>query len=119
MTDTIGRTPIRKIGYVRFGNLPSTGISKNNLTEESEIGVSVYEAIERDGIISVLLPRLTESACVSLSGVLSRQAHWVDGHLVGYGSDGEPLLADCKIICDAEVNAPTEWRTNVQSDATV
>jgi hypothetical protein len=38
-----------RLCYVRFGYIPENGLSVNSLTKEYEIGVSVYEAIERDG----------------------------------------------------------------------
>ena len=87
-----------KLIYVRFGNIPENQMSKNYLTGEYENGVSVYEAIERDNNISIILPSLTGSACVSLSGVLDRPMYIVDGELCGTGSDGEPLLKNCKIV---------------------
>lgn len=84
--------------YIRFGDLPTHQKSKNYLTEEFENGVSVYEALERDGSLSILLPSLTASTCVSLSGVLSRPMYIVEGDVCGTGSDGEPLLKNCKIV---------------------
>jgi len=72
-----------KLLYVRFGEIPANGKSKNYLTGEYEKGVSVYEALERDEKISILLPNLTGSACVSLSGVLDRPMYIVDGELCG------------------------------------
>jgi hypothetical protein len=87
-----------KLIYVRFGDIPNNELSKNYLTEEYEEGVSVYEALEREDKISLLFPDLTGSACVSLSGVLDRPAYSVEGELAGKGSDGEPLLKNCKII---------------------
>ena len=87
-----------KLVYVRFGEIPANGKSKNHFTDEYEKGVSVYEALERDEKISILLPSLTGSACVSLSGVLDRPMYIVDGELCGTGSDGEPLLKNCKIV---------------------
>ena len=38
-----------KLIYVRFGEIPANGKSKNYLTGEYEKGVSVYEALEREG----------------------------------------------------------------------
>lgn len=85
--------------YIRFGDLPIGGRSTNYLTGEKEIGISVYEGIEReDGEYSIVFPNLTESCCVSLSGCLQRKAYLVEGEVVGRGSDGEPLLTKCRII---------------------
>ncbi len=88
-----------KLIYVRFGEIPTNGKSKNYLTGEYEKGVSVYEAVEKeDGSIYILMPELTGNACVSLSGVLDRPAYVVEGDKVGIGSDNEPILRNCRII---------------------
>lgn len=84
--------------WLRFGDIPASGRSKNHLTKEDEAGVSVYEAVEKDGVALPILPSLTASACVSLSGVLERKAHWVTGRVVGRGSDGETLLVDAEEV---------------------
>ena len=81
-----------RIRFVRFGDIPAGGKSRNHLDGNQEAGISVYEAIERDGKPMVILPSLTESACVSLSGVLNRPWQWMTGGVIGKGSDGEPLL---------------------------
>lgn len=82
--------------YIRFGDLP-VNTSRNYLTGEMEAGISVYEAIIDGDQVKLVFPDLTYSACVSLSGVLERQAFIVEGEQIGIGSDGEPLLRDCKI----------------------
>ena len=87
-----------KLIYVRFGEIPANWKSKNYLTGEYEKGISVYEALERDNNISIILPSLTGSACVTLSGVLDRPMYEVTGEYVGKGSDGELLLKNCKIV---------------------
>jgi hypothetical protein len=87
-----------KILYVHFGLLPANGRSHNHLTGLDEDGVSVYEAIERDDRLDVILPSLTESACVSLSGCLRRPIYIVTGRQIGRGSDGESLLSDVEIV---------------------
>ncbi|MBE3088591.1 MAG: hypothetical protein IMZ71_05715, partial [Chloroflexi bacterium] len=84
------------VRYLRFGDIPDK--SHDYHSGQDEEGVSVYEAVERDGRIGVVLPTLNECACVSLSGVVRRPAYWVTGTVIGHGSDGEPLLADCRIV---------------------
>jgi hypothetical protein len=84
--------------YIRFGELPESEKSKNNLTGEDEIGVSVYQALKFDDIYKILLPSLSGSACVTLSGCLDRPMYEVSGIPIGNGSDGEPLLRKCKIV---------------------
>lgn len=85
--------------FVRFGDIPALGKSKNYLTEVNEIGISVYDAVElEDGSVRIIFPNLTYSACVSLSGVIERPMYEVSGDIVGTGSDGEPLLKNIRII---------------------
>ena len=85
-----------KLTFIRFGDLPDK--SKNHLTGKFEAGVSVYEGIERNGVFNVIIPSLTGSVCVSLSGCITRTAYEVSGTIIGYGSDGEPLLSNCKKV---------------------
>ena len=87
-----------RLCYVRFGNIPASGRSTNFLTGQIEAGVSVYEAIERGGQYSILVPERTENVLVSLSGVIRRPLYEVGGVKVGTGSDGEPLLGSIRII---------------------
>jgi hypothetical protein len=87
--------------YLRFGDIPFNGKSIVMCGDEKigeEAGVSVYVGIEIDGKIHVVLPRLVESSCVSLSGCLKRKMYEVVGDLVGIGSDGEPLLSNVHIV---------------------
>ena len=84
--------------FVRFGDIPEHGKSKNHLTGKLEAGVSCYEAIRRGDRIQVILPKLETTGLVSLSGVNERPMHEVRGAVVGYGSDGEPLLRPCHIV---------------------
>lgn len=46
--------------------IPPSGKSKNNLTGEVERGVSVYEALERNGGYQILLPRMDGTAPATL-----------------------------------------------------
>ena len=87
-----------KIIYVRFGDIPAEGRSWNHLLGQPECGVSVYEALERNGSVQVILPRLDTPVLVSLSGVNERPMYEVEGEWVGIGSDGEPLLQPCRIV---------------------
>lgn len=91
-----------RIFYIRFGLPPESGCSKNHLNKKDEEGISVYEAIERDGKVRVIMPSHTGSACVSLSGCLERKMYEVTGDRIGTGSDGEPLLYECQIIREIE-----------------
>ncbi len=87
-----------KITYIRFGLFGEKSL--NHLTGKLENGVSVYECLFDDDLNAyrIIFPFLTESACVSLSGFNRSDWYLVDGTLCGYGSDGEPLLNDVKIV---------------------
>ena len=101
-----------RICFVRFGRkdgaFPPSGRSKNCLTGDLEIGVSVYEALERDGKYQILLPRLDGTSPATLGmcfnaaqglwGMENNPIFEVVGDVVGIGSDGEPLLKNCKVV---------------------
>jgi len=88
--------------YVRFGEIPTDEQSEiwcGDVKIGKEKGVSVYEALQDDnGKINILMPKLTYSACVSLSGCIERKSYIITGELVGMGSDAEPLLRNCKLL---------------------
>jgi len=99
--------------FVRFGRkngvFPLAEDSHNALTGQKEGGVSVYEAVERNGVYHILLPRIdpisiaTLGMCFNVAQGLWGQAEYplyeVVGDLVGFGSDGEPLLRNCRVVC--------------------
>jgi hypothetical protein len=90
-----------KIIYIRFGFIPRNEESKIHCGDVfigHEIGVSVYEAVQRGEKIHIILPQCSYSACVSLSGCLERKARIVTGDVVGVGSDSEPLLKNIDIV---------------------
>lgn len=89
--------------WIRFGDLPVGGKSGIHAGDEGkvgeEIGVSCYDAIKYDdGTIKIIMPSLKYSCCVSLSGLIDRPAFEVEGIMIGEGSDGEPLLAEARIV---------------------
>lgn len=80
-------------GYVRLGNLPSGGRSRNRATGGSEAGVSVFVAeIAPDGRWRPILdtPQLLGSYLSLIAD--ERPAYRVYGQVIGTGSDGEPLM---------------------------
>lgn len=80
--------------YIRFGKLPKGGRSRNHITGELEAGVSVYPAAKvSDGYIVDMRGIDAGSGLFIVQG---RDAYLVTGDVVGMGSDGEPLLANCK-----------------------
>ncbi len=73
-----------------------------------ESGVSVYEALLRDGRIQIILPSVETPRLVSLSGINERPLYEVEGMLVGKGSDGEPLLNPCRIVRELSPNVAVD-----------
>jgi len=98
--------------YLRFGDLPKNGKSRNHLTGVTEQGVSVYECVLMNGKYKLIMPDLTYSACVSLSGVLDRPCYLVSGALIGRGSDGEPLLRSPVIIKPVNIHGEPMKKMN-------
>ncbi len=89
--------------FIRFGGIPEderSGIFDGDRGKVGqEVGVSVYEAIESERGIQILMPQQNLGACATLCGCIDRMPVLeVIGDLVGYGSDGEPLLRNIKII---------------------
>jgi hypothetical protein len=92
--------------YVRFGDLPVRGRSLNHATLQSEQGTSVYLAlstspvtrhgIDRDTFIPFGANGADYPHHYELYGNV---AALVAGDVVGYGSDGEPLLRHIRYIC--------------------
>lgn len=102
-----------KLVYLRCGDLPENGRSRNYRTNELEAGVSVYEGILRDGKAMILLPSGTPGACVTASGAVERPVYMVGGEVVGRGSDGEPVLANVQVVKRVELSGAEK---NVTSD---
>lgn len=85
--------------YIRFGDAPAGGRSRNYATGELERGISVYEA--RHDLISDTW--MTGGAMVgTLVSYLAQgiPARLVTGTEIGSGSDGEPLLSDLEVVAD-------------------
>jgi hypothetical protein len=81
--------------YVRFGDLPEGGRSRNDETGQYEAGVSVYHAEWANSDHDVLCVLLCNEGDVAQLHILEdRSLYLVEGIEVGKGSDGEPLLAD-------------------------
>lgn len=93
--------------YIRFGEIPENEISGIYDYEEhkiigSEIGVSVYECCKIDGTWKLLLPNhCKESTLHTLYGLLNdgKDILVLSGDEVGVGSDNEPLIKNCNIVC--------------------
>lgn len=77
-------------GFVRFGNLPEGGRSRNHRDDRLEAGVSCFDAeFSPSGAYRLLLTPVLE---VSFFSVSDRPAFRLYGERVGTGADGEPLL---------------------------
>lgn len=77
-------------GFVRFGELPEGGRSKNHRDDLFEAGVSCFHAeFAKDGSYRLLLNPILE---VSYYSVSNRTPYRLYGDIVGTGADGEPLL---------------------------
>lgn len=69
------------ISFVRYGDIPSVGKSYNHRDETTEDGVSVYEIING---IPLYVGWYFE--------IIDRPCLYGTGRIVGWGSDGEPLV---------------------------
>lgn len=77
-------------GFIRFGELPRDGKSKNHRDNTLEVGVSCFYAeFAKDGTYRLLLTPVQEVSYISVSGRIPYRLY---GELVGTGADGEPLL---------------------------
>lgn len=78
-------------GFVRYGGLPPGGRSGNHRDQVREAGVSVFRArFASAGGWQVQLQSDAEHA--TWLNVRDRPAYRVYGDVVGFGSDGEPVL---------------------------
>lgn len=84
--------------YVRLGDLPASGRSRNHADGSNEAGVSVYHGEILPTGEARPLPRHNAELCGLLTMLAERPMYVVTGDEIGTGSDGEPLLANCKIV---------------------
>lgn len=81
--------------FVRFGDLPEGGRSRNEETGDLEAGVSVYRGEWQSSDHDVLCVTLAnEGDVIQLRQLDDRPIFLVEGEEAGTGSDGEPLLAN-------------------------
>ena len=83
--------------YVRYGKLPRGGKSRNYATGELERGVSVFRGEVLPSGEARALPG-TNVLAASMVSLWDRDLYVVSGVEIGTGSDGEPVLKNCKII---------------------
>ena len=105
--------------YLRFGDIPNNGKSKNGRTNKSENGISVWEYYLVNGVPFPKLPSNPNEDCLAdyfymLLG--NRRVYLVEGKQTGIGSDGEPLLGnDIKII--EELTADYEYLRKIHTQS--
>lgn len=87
--------------YIRYGELPPDGKSKiysrTGKIIGEEKGVSVFEYLVGRGIV-VPDNQNAKDDFLKLSNSCWQRAYLVSGDEVGIGSDGEPLLANIKVM---------------------
>lgn len=85
--------------FIRFGRLPR-GRSRNYATGHAEKGVSAYRARYnlRTGALELAGDGLPGAAIVAAAGGYGGVTLLVTGEVVGIGSDGEPLIANPRVL---------------------
>lgn len=86
--------------YVRFGDLPEAGHSRNHADGTAEAGVSVFRGQVLPNGEARPLPASNQVFC-SMVNIMSRPLYVVEGDEIGTGADGEPVLSNCRIIAQA------------------
>jgi len=87
--------------YVRFGDLPAGGRSRNHADGTMERGVSCFRGKLLPSGEAKPLPQ-SNVQVVSMLSLRDRPMYIVAGTHMGDGSDGEPVLADCRIVSKAK-----------------
>lgn len=83
--------------FVRYGNLPKGGKSKDYSSGNMEKGVSVFRGeILPNGEIRPIIKTDQQLGSFLMGGLKNRTAYVVEGKEVGFGADGEPVLSNAK-----------------------
>lgn len=103
--------------YIRFGEIPEDEMSTIFNRGEAigkEIGVSVFYATEINGNYHIVLQNpIKEQTFNTLHSLFYssigcfeyKKTYLVDGDLVGFGSDNEPLLKNVRVISEINICA--------------
>lgn len=103
--------------YIRFGEIPENELSSIFSRGEcigKEKGVSVFYATEINGNYHIVLQNpITEQTFNTLHSLFYssigcfeyKKTYLVDGDLVGFGSDNEPLLKNVRVISEINICA--------------
>jgi hypothetical protein len=84
--------------FLRYGELPPGGHSRNHRDGTVEAGVSVYRGEVLPSGETRVLPTHQAQLYGALRPRTNIPLYIVTGREVGAGSDGEPVLADCRIV---------------------
>lgn len=85
--------------YIRFGELPAGGRSRNHATGQLEAGISCYRARRRvDGGYELVSSGLPYAAIAAAMGAYGNTVLLIAGEECGRGSDGEPVLRDVQVL---------------------
>jgi hypothetical protein len=86
--------------YIRFGNLPKNGRSRNYATSTMEAGISVFDARCNllTGAVELAGGALAGAAIMAAFGAYGDTVLLVTGEYAGAGSDGEPVLRKVKTL---------------------
>lgn len=91
--------------YIRFGKFPEderSVITWRRVKLGKENGVSVWDCCEIHGKYRIVVPdKINENTMEDIQYFISNhndEAYLVDGDLFGYGTDGEPVIRNVKII---------------------
>lgn len=95
--------------FIRFGDIPKDersviykGSGDGKYLYGYEIGVSCYHASKIDGKYHIVLSHITKTTLNTLHSLYycfeREKCFLVSGDLVGYGTDGEPLIKNVKIL---------------------
>lgn len=101
--------------YIRFGNPPAderSGIYDGDVKIGEEKGVSVYDAVFHLGRYHIQMPHIiTKQFMDTLYGFLKdgRECFLVNGSFVGFGSDGETLLRNVRILRRIRITNKSDW----------
>src|SRR5690606_36239624 len=89
--------------YIRFGELPDGGRSRNHATGQLEEGVSCYRARRRvDGGYELVSSGLPYAAIAAAMGAYGNTVLVNAGEECGRGSDGESVLRDVRVVARLE-----------------
>lgn len=100
--------------YIRFGKIPPTERSRIHSGGDvigEEIGVSCYDAAYIDGEWRIVYPNPCKECtvdtlhgfilgCCGVNKFEDNDAYLITGDKVGYGSDGEPLIRNVRVIAN-------------------